>query len=504
VAWALAAVVLFCADDAAMGAMSAEINPFVSTQLQVDARMARIQQEVDRLRAAGQFAAANDLSNRLAHFQRERGGIEGSLIAGPELDAVGMYTANGDTPIVQVRPSDRPVVLALGAYELVHWTVQVFPGANLQKVIVSGYDGAEMPSGVPAGVPVELSSYNTTGVGTYFYFYNKSQTSFTDAVKTMYQKTGLPPTTTQMLEHYLGQPFAVGGNTVEWAQERVLSEMQPLYKEATAYQLAQDRAAADAYRFTGLYHIYDAKGDWVSTRIAQMSAVKGINVKPRSFDYYYLGVDPRGAGTYYGYHPGHTLERFDPNTGQATALPAYSGNFGSIVGMAFDTLRNRLAISTSGADSANSFLFFNPDAGTWQRTAIGTPQGHMKSLTYSAVNDAFYAVETGANDEIALYRFDPNTLVRTEIGLSQFMSCFRDRCELAASGDRLVLIAPPTVDAYEPLSGPVQHSYLIDPVSGHVTILGAVPEPGAIGLLAFVSVALMRGGPRRKDFRRRV
>ena len=382
------------------------------------------------------------------------------------------------------------MVLALGAYELVHWTLQVFPGANLQKVIVSGYDGAAMPSGVPAGVPVELSSYNTTGPGTYFYFYNKSETSFADAVKTMYQKTGLPATTTQMLDHYLGQPFAVGGNTVEWSQERVLSEMQPLYKEASAYQLAQDRTAADAYHFTGLYHVYTANGDWVRTRVGEMTAVKAINLRPLSTDYFYMGVDPRGAGTYYGYHPGHTLERFDPNTGQTTALPAYSGNFGAILGMAFDTLRNRLAISTAGADSANGFLFFNPDAGTWQRTALGTSLGNTKSLTYSAVNDAFYAVETGANDAISLYRYDAATLARTQIGLSQFLSCFRDRCELAASGDRLVLISPPTVDAYEPLSGPVQHSFLIDPATGNVTILGAVPEPG-IGVTSLVGVMAM-------------
>jgi len=168
----------------AEGAQSAEINPFAATDLQVDARMARIQQEVNRLQAAGLFAAANLMSGQLSHFQLERSGIQGSQISGPELDAIGMYTANGDTPIVEIRPTDRPVVLALGAYELVHWTLQVFPGANLQKVIVSGYDGAERPSNVPAGVPVEVTSY-TAGSGNYFYFYSKGQGSFVDAVKTI-------------------------------------------------------------------------------------------------------------------------------------------------------------------------------------------------------------------------------------------------------------------------------------------------------------------------------
>src|SRR5258705_991071 len=89
-------------------APSPENNPFASTQLQVDARMARIQQEVDRLRAAGNFTAATDLSRRLGHFQLEYAGLEASQIAGPELDAVGMYTVGGDTPIVAIRPTDRP------------------------------------------------------------------------------------------------------------------------------------------------------------------------------------------------------------------------------------------------------------------------------------------------------------------------------------------------------------------------------------------------------------
>src|SRR3954469_14425124 len=114
-AGALAAAVLLSISLEAIGAPSAEINPFASTYAQVNARMARIQQEVDRLRAAGMFAAADDMSRKLGHFRGELGGIDSSLVPGPELDAVGMYTAYTDTPIVEVRPSDRPIVLALGA-----------------------------------------------------------------------------------------------------------------------------------------------------------------------------------------------------------------------------------------------------------------------------------------------------------------------------------------------------------------------------------------------------
>src|ERR1041385_9211602 len=114
---ALAAVAVVSISAGAMGATSAEINPFASTQLQVDARLARVQQEVDRLRTAGMFSAATDLSKRLSHFQLELGGLEPSQISGPELDTIGIYTANGDTAMVEVHPTDRPVVLSLSAYE---------------------------------------------------------------------------------------------------------------------------------------------------------------------------------------------------------------------------------------------------------------------------------------------------------------------------------------------------------------------------------------------------
>jgi len=487
----IAAAVVLLISLEAMGAPSAEINPFASTYDQVNARMARIQTEVDRLRAAGMFAAADDMSRKLAHFHGELGGIEPSLVGGPELDAVGMYTANGDMPIVEVHPSDRPIVLALGAYELVHWQLQIFPGANLQKVIVSGYDGVAMPSGVPAGVPVELSSYPLSSTGNYFYFFSKGETSFSNAAKVMYQKSGLPPTSMQALHAYLGQHFAVGAGD-EWKAERVLSEMQPLYKEATAFQLAQDRTAADAYRFTGLFHTYRADGTWQSTQIAQMTPLKAVNVLNPQVDYFDLGVDPRGATTYYGYHPGHTLVRFDANSGQETALPAYSGAAGVIVALTFDTKRNRLAVATTGADSANGFLFFNPDAGTWQRSALSNSFSQVESLTYSLANDAFFAVENGANGAVKLDRFDAGTLVKTQIALSQYVNCGLDRCQLAASGDRLVLIAPPAVDVYDPLSAPLQHSYLIDPANGNVTILGALPEPGEIVGVVGLGIVMLR------------
>ena len=112
---------------------------------------------------------------------------------------------------------------------------------------------------------------------------------------------------------------------------------------------------------------------------------------------------------------------------------------GTIVGLTFDSTRNRLVLSTTGGDSANGFLFFNADAGTWQRSAIGSSMSNFKSITYSAASDAYFAVEHGINNSLLLDRFDAATLTRAQLQLSQYIDCGIDRCELSASGDRLVL-----------------------------------------------------------------
>src|SRR4051812_26496848 len=97
---AVVTLCFFC--GVGLGATSAENNPFVATGLQVDARMARIQQEVDRLFAAGMFTASNDMQRRLSHFRAEMGGIEPSQVSGPELDAIGMYTGDTGNPVVEI------------------------------------------------------------------------------------------------------------------------------------------------------------------------------------------------------------------------------------------------------------------------------------------------------------------------------------------------------------------------------------------------------------------
>ena len=55
---------------------------------------------------------------------------------------------------INISSTEKPVVLALGAYEPVLWKINLLPGANLAKVITSGYYIQEI-CGIPTNILVE-------------------------------------------------------------------------------------------------------------------------------------------------------------------------------------------------------------------------------------------------------------------------------------------------------------------------------------------------------------
>jgi hypothetical protein len=449
---------------------------------------------VDRLRAAGLNNAADAMSQSLQHFKDELAGRAPSLIGGPELDAVGVYNAGNAE--VDVHFTDRPIVLALSGYETVNWTLKVDENATLQRVIVSGYDAALRPAGVPANVPVDLYSYPQPGQNL-FYLFGKYNSDYAYGLQTLYRLTGLPPTSVQPASVNSGTPFSIGQGGAEWAADRVLFEMQPLYREATAFQIAQDRAAARQYRFTGLYTTYSPQGFSQGTHVAQMTPLGAIDgtILPALVNYKFIAVDPRGP-TYYAFKSSDTVPvRFDPVTKQETSLPALASSIlGRAWGMSFDTKHNRLVLGNSGgAYYGDGFLYYYPDEGIWLRAALANQQLYIPfSLTYSSAGDAYFALEAGPLGALRLDRFDATGLFTGRTDLSQFIACSAQTCQLAAAGDRLVLMVPPSMDIAEPFLPPVPHSFLIDPTNGNVTILGALPEPGGMMVLAAIGILLSR------------
>jgi hypothetical protein len=102
----------------------------------------------------------------------------GSSTGDKELHLIGVYEANAEhgkrnlsksAIEVKVERRNKPIILALSAYEPVNWNVTVEPGTVINKIIVNGYNNQTV-SGV-SGIPIEEHSYEETGkyIGDFIY-----------------------------------------------------------------------------------------------------------------------------------------------------------------------------------------------------------------------------------------------------------------------------------------------------------------------------------------------
>ena len=87
-----------------------------------------------------------------------------------ELHVLGLYqgdTFKGDRGFVEVKVTDTSasLILALGAYESVHWQIDPAPGVVIKQVILSGYK-PQFVSGMAEGTSVaDYSRQGESSVG---------------------------------------------------------------------------------------------------------------------------------------------------------------------------------------------------------------------------------------------------------------------------------------------------------------------------------------------------
>ncbi|MBE9187784.1 hypothetical protein IQ270_24835 [Microcoleus sp. LEGE 07076] len=107
-----------------------------------------------------------------------------------ELHLIGVYEANaehGNRDLsksalakpskrieIKVEPRNKPIILALSAYEPVQWNITAEPGAVIEKIILNGYHNQTV-SGV-SGIPIEDHSYEKTGESLGDFIYKWSAT----------------------------------------------------------------------------------------------------------------------------------------------------------------------------------------------------------------------------------------------------------------------------------------------------------------------------------------
>ena len=437
-----------------------ERDPRAPAAQQLEARMARIDQEVNRLTDAGLASDAEAMRGQLDHFRGELDRIVKSWVDAPELDVIGIDgPANAS---VEITATDRPLVLALASYSGVNWSLSVSPDANVQKVLVSSYDEGIRPKGLPTSIPVQ---YYGPANPPFFLATDKDYDTFPRLAVELKNITNLPITTFQGRHSGDNLRFSVGDIGPEYNAQRVLAEMVPLYEKAISFQLGRDLAAAAPY-------------------LAQ--------VRPSTFiagrDF---AIDPRGPVSYAADRS--TVYRISPDGGETT-IAGYEW----IGGITFDTKRNRLV----GASQlmGGSFFTYQPDQNRWSTTA--PPNGSVHSITYSATDDAIYGLADDSDGLFDLVKYDASLRLVTSTPLAErFMfapTIGSTEYRLIAAADRLVLVTPPVPDMDHPELPPRPVWYLIDPGSGAVTYLGAVPEPSAAALglapLAVITFSRRRAG----------
>ncbi|MEG4282012.1 hypothetical protein QUB68_02700 [Microcoleus sp. A006_D1] len=101
----------------------------------------------------------------------------GSSSGDKEVHLIGVYEAtaehgNGNVSKsieIKVERRNKPIILALSAYEPINWNITVAPGTAIEKIIVNGYHNQTV-SGV-SGIPIEEHSYEKTGnyIGDFIY-----------------------------------------------------------------------------------------------------------------------------------------------------------------------------------------------------------------------------------------------------------------------------------------------------------------------------------------------
>ncbi len=117
-----------------------------------------------------------------------------------DVHVVGMYSAgpgeNGAPVVVEVRPTNRPIVLALSSYGSVFWNLKIAEGAQVKAVILGGYYEQEI-EGIPAGTLFAHRAYFPTRNRDYFWGFDWNSEECRSTMETLARLTRRPISTFQ-------------------------------------------------------------------------------------------------------------------------------------------------------------------------------------------------------------------------------------------------------------------------------------------------------------------
>jgi RNA polymerase sigma factor (sigma-70 family) len=122
--------------------------------------------------------------------------------ADADLQVVSIYgpkRGGSDQVDVEVRPGDKPIVLALVSYYTVLWNVKLAKGAQVKAVVIGGYFEQEV-EGIPPEIPLVHRTRFPGRRDDYFYGHSWKSQECQDLVTKLKELTGRPVATFQEVE----------------------------------------------------------------------------------------------------------------------------------------------------------------------------------------------------------------------------------------------------------------------------------------------------------------
>lgn len=134
-----------------------------------------------------------------------------SACANAELHVVSIYwpkAGYGATVDVEIRPTTKPIVLALVSYYSTLWNVKIASGAQVKAIIIGGYNEQEF-DGIPNVIPLVSRTYFPSKSDSYFYGHDWNERGCQKMVAKLNDLTGLSVATFQGIDR--GSSFVIDG-----------------------------------------------------------------------------------------------------------------------------------------------------------------------------------------------------------------------------------------------------------------------------------------------------
>ena len=460
-------------------------------------KFAGIQRKIERLRKADIQKPADDLAAKLRGFAGQLAGpIPPAGKGQVDLHVVGLYEGaypNGerhsgnnhpqDVATVELKSIGQPIVLVLTAYEPVKWELRLGKRVTIQKLILQGYYGQEA-IGLPKDVPV----VNEAGQAfrKRIFAYKRDQVrNYYPLVKRLREITGLEITTFQGTYAYRGNAFVIGPENSDWRIQLVERRMDSLHRTATRFERDRQREEVQSIRFQAMCHPptnYQQRFRTVNFTWGAFTPTGPIakTLKPVGKNTKQLAVDPRGPRFFTIGRNGVAELYLGAEKTQSIDIAANLPKLSWPCGLAFDTKRRRLILTSLGGEG---FMYsYAVDDKKW---SLVTSMNNidLSCLAYSAERDVFVGLKTNhAGNQGTLLTFSATGALLQQTPLDKRIPFDRQLhqsvTQIAAAGRQVVIIAPPRPDLQTPGNPITSRIYLVDPRSGKI-LFSSISQPHA-------------------------